>query len=108
MPTITHIYERYKYGAFYRDLGAWMQHCTRPWRLGECRIYTEPNYLVRGTDIWIRFEQLPDHPFLFGYRSDDILEWGEYGLLEHLVADFQVKFNKLYILPEDNIDLGEN
>jgi hypothetical protein len=108
MPSIPQIYERYTHGAFYRNLGEWMRYCTHPWRLGECRIYTEPNYLTCGTDIWIRFERLPDAPFLFGFRSDDILEWGEDGLLEKLVEAFEVKFRAFYIPPEDHIELGEN
>lgn len=108
MPTIPQIYERYQYGAFYRNLGNWLQWCTRPWDLGEMRIFVEPNYLTRGTDICIRFKNLPDQAFRFGIQTDELLELGEYGLVERLVELFQVQFNALYISPGELIELGEN
>lgn len=108
MPTLTQVYEQYQRGAFYRTLCRWLNGAVTPWHLGETRIYFEANYFTFGTDICIRTELLPDMAFWCAIRSDDLLNLDDEGLLVFVTEEFLKWFRSIHILPEDNIELGEN
>lgn len=109
MGTLVDLYEqRYRYGEFNRTLGRWIQRAATPWRLGEVRVYAEPNYLTRDTDIYIRTELLPDTPIWLSFSSDELLSLDEEWQIARITEEFDRKFKAIYTPPEGLIELGEN
>lgn len=108
MPTLTQVYERYRHGVFFRTLSQWLEQVAYPWRLGEVRLYLEPNYFTFGTDICIRTDLLPDVPFRSFIDSWDLLNYDEFELMQHITNEFAKQLYEIHILPEDHIELGEN
>jgi len=86
----------------------WLEQVAYPWQLGEIRIYLQPNYLSWHTDICIRTDLFGEQPFWCFIKSDELLNLDEYELAGRITEAFYEKFNDLYILPEDHIELGEN
>lgn len=71
-------------------------------------MYMEPDYLSWQTDICIRVELLPDEVFWYSIQSKDLLGLDNEHLLILISEAFRKWFYSIRILPEDNVELGEN
>lgn len=85
----------------------YIKHYIRPFRLTEVLIFLQPEFVSYGTTIIIEARNLPGLAFKYTIKSRDFFD--DRDTITREVAQQYAKWlDSLYILPEDQIELGEN
>lgn len=107
MPTLRDLYrENLNYfPEYHTHLLNYINYMVRPFAISELTIYIEPNYITNMSDICL---ETPWGKFRMDVASADVLGGGHDWLAQTVAVKFSEWIKSNYILPEDNIELGEN
>ena len=87
-------------------LSNWIHYAIRPFRVPRFTIFTEPDFMSGSVRVHLEASNLPQ-VFTMSFSTSDMLEDSAV-ISEKLARAYGEWFQTIYVLPEDNIELGEN